>query len=112
MTAAGAPSSGGSFSVDLARAPGVIRDLEAARDELIAIKEEAIKLAKVDAGSRDSVSIDAARALSAKAAFGPGSLAHAVDDGLRRIESLIDAMNADVNSNRAVEEQNSEMLRS
>ena len=76
-----APVGGGAFSVDLGRAPEVLRDLQNARDELEDLKAEARFLGKVDPSSNDQVSLDAATALGAVAAGGPGSLLEALDAG-------------------------------
>lgn len=91
-----APSPGGSFRLDLDHAPEAIKELEAAREELVSIKEQALALGKVDPGSADSVSIDAAAMLSAVAVSGPTSLTAALDAGIHQIDELIISMSADL----------------
>ncbi len=83
-----APAAGGAFSIDLDRAPEVLRDLQDARDELedFAVRP---RLGKVDPGSRDQVSLDAAQALEAVATGGHGSLVEAVNAGLHQLVSRV-----------------------
>ncbi|MDD7919958.1 PE domain-containing protein [Actinomycetospora callitridis] len=88
MTQAG----GGSFAVDIARAPKAIRDLEQARDELKGIKRDAIALGQVDPPTRDQVSLDAAQKLSEVGVGSAGSLMQALDGGIAEIERLIGAL--------------------
>jgi hypothetical protein len=83
---------GGSFTVDLERAPQTLRDLTAARDELVDLMKEAQRLGKVDPGSADEVSRDAAVVLGAVADGGDGSLLVALNAGVRRLELLIAAI--------------------
>ena len=105
MSQPSTPSStgGGSFRVDLERAPDAIRELNAALAELVSLRTEAFKLSHVDPGSRDSVSIDAARALSDAAAGGPDSLATALEAGIDKVSSLISSLEADLRSYRETE---------
>lgn len=96
-----APAGGGAFSVDLERAPEVLRDLQNARNELEDLKIEARSLGKVDPSSHDQVSLDAATALGAVAVGGPGSLFEALDAGMKRLDELIDAIKAELDAYRA-----------
>ncbi|NMO92215.1 hypothetical protein [Actinomycetospora sp. TBRC 11914] len=98
-----APAVGGAFSVDLDRAPQVLQDLRAARDELQDLGRDAMRLGKVDAGSHDQVSLDAARALEAVAVGGHGSLVEAVNAGLRQLDGLIEAIKSELAAYRAAE---------
>jgi hypothetical protein len=83
---------GGSFTVDLERAPQTINDLTAARDELVALMQDARKLGRVNPGSADEVSRDAATLLGAVADSGDGSLLRALEAGAFRLTQLIDAI--------------------
>ena len=87
---------GGSFSIDLERAPQVLRDLEDARRQLESLKAEARFLGKVDPGTDDEVSRDAAAVLGAVAVGGRGSLIEALDGGVRRLDDLIDSIRAEI----------------
>lgn len=89
---------GGAFSVDLERAPEVLRDLENARQELIVLRKDALRLGQVDPSSNDQVSHDAAATLGAVAVGGPGSLVEALDGGIERLGHLIDAITAEVSA--------------
>jgi hypothetical protein len=89
---------GGSFTVDLERAPQTLRDLTAARDELRDLMREARRLGRVDPDSNDDVSRDAATLLGAVADGGDGSLVQALDAGARRLDDLIRAIEAEMRS--------------
>jgi hypothetical protein len=91
-----APTGGGSFSVDVDRAPAVLRDLENARSELQDLRRDAVRLGKVDPGSNDQVSLDAARTLEAVAIGGQGSFVEAVNAGLRQLDGLIAAIKGEL----------------
>jgi hypothetical protein len=93
-----APAGGGAFSVDLDRAPEVLRDLHAAVTELRTLRRDALQLGKVDPGSRDQVSLDAAHAIEAVAVGGRGSFVEAVTAGIERLEALIGALEAELRS--------------
>jgi hypothetical protein len=101
---------GGSFTVDLERAPETLRDLTAARDELRELIEEARRLGKVDPSSEDPVSQDAATALGAVADGGAGSLVLALQSGVRRLDTLISAISAELNNYSSAERENREGL--
>ena len=105
-----APAVGGAFSVDLDRAPEVLRDLQNARRELEDIKIEARSLGKVDPSSNDQVSLDAATVLGAVAVGGPGSLFEALDAGLRRLDELIDAIRTELDAYRRSDEATRDRL--
>lgn len=94
---------GGSFTVDLERAPQTLRDLTAARDELIDLKQEAARLGRVDPGANDAVSRDAATLLGAVADGGDGSLMLALDAGVHRLTSLIEAIEQELRAYGGVE---------
>ncbi|MDD7968489.1 hypothetical protein [Actinomycetospora lemnae] len=83
---------GGAFTVDLARAPEAIRELEQAKVELLSIRDEAFALGKVDPPAADQVSVDAARMLGIAASGGPGSLVAALEAGADQIQDLIDSL--------------------
>lgn len=91
-----APAAGGAFSVDLDRAPQVLRDLQNARNELQDLRRDAMRLGKVDPGSDDEVSLDAARMLETVATGGHGSLVEAVTAGLRQLDGLIGAIEGEL----------------
>lgn len=98
-----APTGGGAFSVDLDRAPEVLRDLENARQELEDLKAEARFLGKIDPMSDDEVSRDAATVLGAVAVGGPGSLVEALDAGVARLDGLIGAIRSELDAYRAAD---------
>ncbi len=98
-----APAAGGAFSVDLDRAPQVLRDLPNARNELEDLKVEARFLGKVDPSSNDDVSRDAATVLGAVAVGGPGSLIEALDAGVNRLDALIGAIRSELEAYQAAE---------
>lgn len=98
-----APAAGGAFSVDLDRAPQVLRDLQNARNELEDLKSEARFLGKVDPSSNDDVSRDAATVLGAVAVGGPGSLIEALDAGVNRLDALIRAIRSEFEAYQAAE---------
>jgi hypothetical protein len=89
---------GGSFTVDLERAPQTLRDLTTARDELRDLMREARRLGRVDPGSNDDVSRGAAILLGAVADGGDGSLIRALDAGAQRLDDLIAAIKAEMRS--------------
>lgn len=86
------PVGGGSFEVDISRAPEAIRELEQARQELRGIRDEALSLADVPAPTSDLVSQDAARVLGQKASGAPGSFMEAVDAGIAEVTRMIEAL--------------------
>jgi hypothetical protein len=98
-----APPAGGAFSVDLERAPAVLRDLHAAVAELRTLRRDALQLGKVDPGSRDQVSLDAARVIEAVAVGGRGSFVDAVTAGIERLEALIGAIESELRSYRGTD---------
>jgi hypothetical protein len=91
-----APAGGGAFSVDLERAPEVLKDLHAAVGQLRDLRRDALQLGKVNPGSRDQVSVDAAQALGTVAVGGPGSFVEAVTAGIERLEALIRAVETEL----------------
>jgi hypothetical protein len=105
-----APAGGGAFSVDLDRAPEVLRDLENARQELAHLKQDALRLGRVDPSSGDEVSRDAAATLGAVAVGGPGSLLEALDAGMSQLDGLIGAIRAELNAYRRSDEVNRDRL--
>jgi hypothetical protein len=88
------PVGGGSFEVDISRAPEAIRELEQARDELRGIRDEALSLSDIQAPTYDQVSQDAARVLSRKASGEPGSFMEALDSGIAEVTRMIEALRA------------------
>ena len=105
-----APAVGGAFSIDLERAPAVLRDLQNARNELIVVKQDALRLGRVNPSSRDDVSRDAAIALGAVAVGGAGSLIEALNAGLTRLDELIDAIKTELDSYRHSDEATRDRL--
>jgi hypothetical protein len=99
-----APAGGGAFSVDLDRAPEVLRDLQDARNELQDLRRDASRLGKVDPGSRDQVSLDAAQVLEAVATGGRGSLVEAITAGLHQLDGLIAAIEGELAAYRATDQ--------
>ncbi|NYD39556.1 hypothetical protein [Actinomycetospora corticicola] len=94
---------GGSFTVDLARAPEAIRELEHARDQLRALMVEARRLGRIDPGTTDQVSLDAATVFGATADGGDGSLVRALETGAQRLDLLIDTVRSELRSYRDVD---------
>jgi hypothetical protein len=94
---------GGAFTVDLERAPQTLSDLRAARDELIDLKQVAQRLGRVESGSNDEVSRDAATLLGAVADGGEGSLFQALDAGVLRLSTLIQAIDQELRAYQASE---------
>lgn len=97
---------GGSFTVDLERAPQTLRDLTAARDELVVLIRDARALGRVESGSEDEVSRDAATLLGAVADGGQGSLSLALEAGVTRLTQLIDAIKGELEAYEASEHEN------
>jgi hypothetical protein len=98
---------GGSFTVDLERAPQTLRDLTAARDELVVLMKEARALGRVDPGAGDDVSRDAATLLGAVAVGGQGSLLEALEAGVARLTQFIDAIESELRAYRSSENTSS-----
>ena len=92
---------GGSFTVDLERAPQTLRDLTAARDELFDLMKLARALGRVDPGVGDEVSRDAATLLGVVADGGSGSLLPALEAGATRLDQLIGAIEAELRRYRS-----------
>jgi len=88
------PVGGGAFEVNIAEAPRAIRELEHARDELYAIRDETQSLAQVNPPARDQVSLDAARLLGERGVGSPTSFQAAVDAGIVEVTKVIDALRA------------------
>jgi hypothetical protein len=97
---------GGSFTVDLERAPQTLQDLTAARDELLSLMQDARALGNVHPGSSDEVSRDAATMLGVVAVGGQGSLVEALEAGVARLGQLIDGVNSELRAYRAAESAN------
>ena len=97
---------GGSFTVDLERAPQTLRELTAARDEVTVLTKDARALGRVDPGSADEVSRDAATLLGAVADGGQGSLVLALEAGVARLTQLIDAIKLELQSYQSTEAAN------
>jgi hypothetical protein len=95
---------GGSFEVDLARAPQAIRELEEAAAELASIRREAEELGRITSPTTDQVSVDAANVLRATAVGGNGSFAQALDSGIRQINEMISALQRALADYRGVDE--------
>ena len=87
-----APVGGGMFEVNIAEAPRAIRELETARQELRAIKQDALRLGHVDPSATDEVSVDAARALGRVAVDGPASFVEAVNAGINELTAMIESL--------------------
>ena len=97
--------SGGAFSVDLERAPQTIHELESARDQLADLMREATRLGKIDPGTTDEVSRDAALLLGAVADGGDGSLSRALQAGVERLDLLIAAVRRELADYRSAEDR-------
>ncbi|WP_018332843.1 hypothetical protein [Actinomycetospora chiangmaiensis] len=87
---------GNSFSVDLATAPQVLRELRQARDQLQELRHDALFLGKIDPETHDEVSRDAAVVFGAIAVGGQGSLLDALDGGVQRLDGLIAAVESEL----------------
>jgi hypothetical protein len=85
---------GGSFTVDITRAPQAIRELEQALEDLRSIRLDAMQLAQVNPPAADQVSADAARTLGLKANGEPGSFLPALEAGIAEVERMIESLNA------------------
>ena len=94
---------GGSFAVDMERAPAAIRELEAALTLLRDLRQDVAHLGNVVTPARDEVSADAATLLGSVAVGGQGSLDAALDAGAVRLKSLIEGLRADLRAYRASE---------
>jgi hypothetical protein len=94
---------GGSFTVDLERAPQTLRELTTARDELFDLMRQARALGRVNPGANDDVSRDAATLLGAVADGGSGSLLLALEAGATRLTQLIEAIEGELRSYRSSE---------
>ena len=92
---------GGSFSIDLERAPQVLRDLRDAITQLNDLRRDAFQLGKVDPGTNDLVSRDAAAVLGAVAVGGAGSFVDAVTAGIERLEGIVSAIEQEIRSYEA-----------
>ena len=103
---------GGSFTVDLDRAPEAIRELEAAARELGEIRREAEELGRVAPPTQDLVTRDANDLLRASAVGGNGSFAQALDSGIQQINGMITALRVALEDYRRVDELNEAALRS
>jgi hypothetical protein len=99
--------SGGSFTVDLERAPQTLRDLTAARDELVVLMKDARALGRIDPGSVDEVSRDAATQLGVVADGGHGSLLEALEAGAARLTQFIEAIEHEIRAYRSAEDASS-----
>lgn len=88
------PVGGGSFEVDISRAPDAIRELEGALEELRSIRQDATQLGQVVPPTNDLVTRDAAHVLGLKATSGPGSLLQALEAGIAELERMILALRA------------------
>lgn len=102
------PVGGGSFDVDITRAPQAIRQLEQARDELESIKRDAVYLGQIEPPAHDRVSLDAAQVLGEKATLGPGSFIGSLTQGIEEITRMIDGLR----SGLAAYEQSDDAARS
>ncbi|GAA4727982.1 PE domain-containing protein [Actinomycetospora chibensis] len=102
---------GGSFAVDIARAPKAIRELEQAREELRSIKNEAQALGQVNPPARDQVSLDAAQLLGQVATGGATSFMQALDDGIQEVSRMIESLRAGFEAYRAGDAENEDQLR-
>ncbi|GAA4885091.1 hypothetical protein [Actinomycetospora straminea] len=102
---------GGAFTVDLARAPEAIRELEDAARELFRIRQDAEQLGKIDPPAQDQVSLDAARVLGLAANGGNGSLVAALDSGLDQIGALIGSLRTALAAYEAADDEGEASLR-
>ncbi|MDL5154472.1 hypothetical protein [Actinomycetospora termitidis] len=96
---------GNSFTVDLDAAPQVLGDLRTARDQLYDLRHEAAFLGKIDPGTQDDVSRDAAAVFGAVAVGGPGSLLAALTAGIDRLNELISTLETEIADYRSTEGQ-------
>lgn len=105
------PASGGSFAVDIARAPEAIRELEEARRELESIRQDAQVLGHVNPPARDQVSLDAAQVLGQTAVGGPNALIPALNQGIQEISKMIDALRSGFDEYRRRDDDAASQLR-
>lgn len=101
---------GGTFTVNLERAPEAIRELEAARDELNSIRRDALDLGRVTPPTTDLVTRDAATYIGMAATGGPGSLVNALDDGIAQVEAMISNVREAMQAYQGADEQASSDL--
>lgn len=88
------PQTSAGFRVEPGAAAQAITELEDAMRELTAIKRTAMSLGKVTAPSRDPVSIEAAEVLGRSAVGEKGSLVQALDEGIVRMQAIVDDLRA------------------
>ena len=88
------PVGGGSFEVDITRAPDAIRELEQAKAELESIKRDAFYLGQVSPPTQDLVTRDAVRVLGDRATVGPSSFVGSLTQGIEEITRMIEALRA------------------
>lgn len=99
----GPQRTGGGFRVDVDSASQAIKELEDALAELFQIREQAHELSRITPPSADAVSRDAALSLSNIATDGKGSFPTAIDEGIRQIQSTIDALRASLSTYQAAD---------
>lgn len=102
---------GGEFTIDLARAPEAIRELEAAARELGEIRREAERLGKIAPPTSDLVTRDAAAMIGATAIGGSSSFVAALDSGLLQIQGMITALRTAMTEYSRVDAENEAALR-
>lgn len=90
----GPQPAGGGFRVEVDSAAQAIRELEDALRELHNIRQKARSLEQVNPPATDSVSREAALALSNVAVVGKGSFGTALDDGIAQLQATIAALKA------------------
>ncbi|SHH01150.1 hypothetical protein [Streptoalloteichus hindustanus] len=83
-----------SFSVDPDQLPVLRQGLQQAQDKLIALRSDAFELLGIPAPGNDEVSRRAVERFARQVDGPDGTLLKAVDDGTRRLQDIIDQIDA------------------
>ncbi|MCP2259565.1 hypothetical protein LX15_003270 [Streptoalloteichus tenebrarius] len=83
-----------SFTVDPDQLPTLRAGLQQAQDKLLAIRREAYPLQTIPAPGDDEVSKQAVRRFAERVDGGNGTLLNAIDDGVQRLQDIIDQIDA------------------
>ncbi|MCP2259165.1 hypothetical protein LX15_002866 [Streptoalloteichus tenebrarius] len=83
-----------SFTVHLDQLPTLREGIQQARDKLFAIHDEARSLGNIPAPGNDEVSRRAVENLGERAKDTEGGLMRAINDGVRRLQDILDQIDA------------------
>lgn len=104
MTSPAAAPGGGEFFLDTELAAAAVDQLRRVYVQLAELQQRAFVLARQPRTAHDVVSAEAFDLLSAKAAGGPGSFAHAVEGAMNHVDALINQMQADIGRHQGVDD--------